>query len=315
MSLIKDIILTVITLLLIAVIVVVLNKESSRDQDLQRVNSDLEVKTSAYRQEKKELQDELNALRSQKIEKEKGISSLMLVFSSVNESFLQEIVPFLDENNCVATLCLTDSVFESVPTEEIQRLVNKGWQTSLYWDGYDDFGAWLSNTVGTLSSTGIPIPDMICVDVNSYDTTFDNLLVENGFQTLIINLGASNIYVDNDDNRLIKINGHSWYTTSSAACLSSNEFYDSQLAFFVGTEGVDLAYETNQFSAMINSALSKQVDSKIIITTPRGALSQSVINKAEYENALSGYDARVEELEKAIDEIDEKINSVYASYN
>lgn len=311
----KDIIITVISVILLVVIVFAFVNESSRGQDLQQINSYLEVKTSAYRQEKLALQEELKDLQSKRQEKEKGVGSLMFVFSEINNDFTEEIVPMLDAANCVATLCLGDAVFDLISPDYISGLVAKGWETALYWNGNEDFDIWYANALKKIEAEAVKVPDVICLNVADYDDSIDDALYSCGFNTVIINVGTSNSYIEDDDNRLNKINAHPWYTTVAATCLSSGDIYNSQLVFFVGASGTELAYDRQQFTLMLNSATAKTSDGKMTITTPKRSLEQVAKNDEEFLKSLAEYEARVKELENAISDLDEKIDDVYRRNN
>ena len=315
----KDIIITAITVLLIVFIAVALINDSSRGIDLQEINSNIEIETSAYRQEKKQLTEELDSLMLQKEKKTKGIACLLLTFVDVNEQFADEIVPLLDNNNCVATLCINETVLKGendyLSLNEVKELESKGWQTAVFWDGEETYDDWFRGIRNAFLSAGEQIPEVICLDTGYYDVNLDDAFVNSGFNTAIICADNRNDFIDDKDSRIKKINGFPWYTTEGATSLSANDYYNSQLAFFVGVVGEELAYETYQFSAMFNSAIAKQGDSKLVITTPKGSLEQLEMNREELETSADIIDARIEEIKLAIAELDKKINSVYESYN
>lgn len=312
----REIVISVISVILAVTIIFLLNSESDRAKKQQSKNNEIEIQASALIKEKRGYEYELEQLKSNVIQKEKGISNLMLIFTEINELFSIEVIPKLSEINVPATICLsTESISvmnDAVSGFDLQKLLESGWQTALYWDGTIGFDQWISDIKSVLAENNVEIPKLLCVNFHSYTPSFTDTVIQAGFTDLAVNFGDSDAAIENINNSLNIINANSWYTTASSTALSSLNFVDSQLAFFVGINGKELAYESVQFAAMLTTALSKQNTGKLILTTPENSRKQIIKNEEEYIKAVEEYRIKVAELEKNIAEVDSLIDKIYA---
>ncbi len=314
----KDIIVTAITVFLAVVLIVLLNAETVKTDKLQKMHSEMEVKTNAYSLQKKELEDELEALREVKVEKETGKTSMMFVFTETDDTLFNEIVPKLNDMGVPATICITKgnlpniSQDEGLSLYEVNYLLNIGWQTAMYWDGTEEIDMWYLDTTRLMSEVGVEIPRVLCIDSASYDASLNTIFENLGFEHVIIMLNSSDTSIDTEAENINLINARPWYTTASADQLSSLKTDNSQFAFLVGVKGEELAYESSQFDAMLKRAAGQH--DKLVITTPDGALEQIIENQVEYERSLEEYNNNIKRIENEIAEINKKIDSIYDEY-
>lgn len=314
----KDIIVSVIVLILAVITVYIVIDVNAEKKELVNLNNEIQVETSSYNYQKKQLQNELEALKATKVEIERGRLSLLLVFAEINELFMEEIVPMLNDNNISATLCITEN---NLPVEtsaltlyDINYLLASGWQTAMLWDGSEDIDAWYLNVTRLMSEVGVEIPKVICIDHSLYNDEFKDSAVELGFTDIIINAPSTDERVSVSDERITVTNGHPWYTTSSADSLNDLDFDGEAISFFVGTTGDEMAYEELQFEAMLDSAVSKRENGEIVITTPDGAKRQAELNKDAYEASYEVHNNKIKEIEDKIKELDDKIDDTYDAY-
>lgn len=314
----RDIHVKIIAAVLAVILVLFLVFETSKTKELQRNNSELEIETSELRREKKQLQKQLDAMLGECVEKKKGELSFMLVFSEIDDSFFNEIVPLLNQHNVSATLCITREnlpVINSVLSlYEINYLTNSGWQLAMAWDGKEELESWYLDTTRLMSEVGVEIPRVLLLESSLYTSSLDENLVSLGFTDAVVRLSSFDKQYESSHDSLNVINAYNWYTTEGAEKLSGLNSVNSELAFVIGVNGQELAYEASQFEAMINNAITKQNEDKLNFATPESAVVYRESNELEYQKALDEYNDKAEELKKSIQEIDTKINSIYSEY-
>lgn len=314
----KDIYVKIIAAVLAVLLVVFLAVEASKTKELQRNNNELEIETSDLRRERKQLQKELEKLLGECVEKEKGEVSFMLVFSEIDDTFFNEIVPTLNQKDLSATLCITKDnlpvINDALSLYEINYLTNNGWQLAMFWDGTEELNSWYLDTTRLMSEVGVEIPTVLLLDNASYKQLESQSFASLGFTDVIVRLSSFDKQVTSSDNELNVINAYNWYTTDGAEALSTLNVLNSEMAFIVGVNGQELAYESGQFESMLNNALTKQEENKLNFATPETAVGFREINELEYQKALDEYNNKAEELKRSIQAIDEKIDNVYSEF-
>jgi len=313
----RDIIITALIVVLAVVLIVLLNGESTRIDDLRQTGTELEVEVKVYAAEKKALQNELQDLKNNTIEKEKGVTSLLFVFKDTDEGFFAEIVPKLQEKNIAATFCITKNDLPSVSgftIQQIEDLINSGWQSAMYWDGSEPLDAWYLDTTRLMSEEGVAIPKVICLDRAYYNDSTVTSIMSLGFEHYVIFNAPTDDALPETDGTTEFINSYPWYTTASSGALETLNIPGDKFGFVFGVENEDYLYKTVPFDNMIVKALEKVEHGKLIVTTPEGATQQTQQNEIEYKAALEEYNSNIERIEGEIAAIDEKIDAVHAKY-
>lgn len=312
----KDIIITALIVVLAVVLVVSLIGESSRIDELKKTGTELNAEVKVYTAEKKALQNELKNYKDKTVEKEKGVTSLLFVFKDTDEGFFSEIVPKLQEKNIPATFCITKSNLPSVSgftLEQIQDLINIGWQSAMYWDGSEPIDLWYLDTTRLMSEDGIAVPEVVCVDRSYYNDVVAESIKNFGFKHFIV-FNSPNDEEFVMDEGINMVNSYPWYTTASSGALETLNISDNKFGFAFGVENEEYLYKAQPFDNMIVKALEKANHGKIILTTPDGAVQQALQNEIEYNAALDEYNSNIARIESKIAEIDAKIESVHSKY-
>ncbi len=313
----KERIITLLSVAIALVILVATYVNSHYKEEKQKAYNQIELETSTYRTEKKLLEEKLEALQDEYTEVQQGIGRMLLVFLDTEEYVFQDIVPILEEKGVPATLCFSlenlVNVDEDFSENTLQPLVEKGWETALYWNGEGEFDEWYEETSDTLEDRQITIPQILCVEAEK-SSLLDNIDLSHYGIDKILTKNYTIYDIAYDAISTNTINGVGWFVDNvpdSLAALCDG----GSLAYFIGTDHKFYSYRDEQFAKMVDNIIKLADGGEIICTTFTGAIASANGDRERFDGIGDDLSREIDETKKEISRIESTIDSLNKGNN
>lgn len=313
----KERIITLLSVAIALVILVATYVSTHYKEEKQNAYNQIELETSSYRTEKKQLEEKLDALQDEYTEIQQGVGSLLLVFFDLDEYFFQDIVPILEEKGIPATLCFslesimnTDADFAE---NTMQSLIDKGWETALYWDGDGEFYEWYEEISEELEERRVDKPTILCIESDKATLLNDIDLSAYGIDKILTKNYA--IYdIAYDTIATNTINGIGWFTDNVPDSLTA--LCDGgSLAYFIGTDHKFYSYRDEQFAKMLENIIKLVNNGEIRCTTFTGAIDYAKDDREKFDGVNEKLSREIDETKKEIENIQTTIDNLNKGNN
>ena len=314
----RDIIISLIVALLIISLGIFFVFEKREETNVSEDIHKMEVETSLIRSEKKSFQRELEELNKNYKAQTVGASRVILLFNDIDSDFVREICPLLQNRDIVGVMTLTKNNLPSnsslLTKDAFNSLIDKGWETTLYYDGAVDVKLWYSEEKEAFDNGGIPLPTTVVVPNGVYTEELYNEFYTLGFEDIILKTYQPDISKTSDFGTLTVTDSVGWYTTNAAGIITLFSSRTGDIAFTVLGKTADEKYETEQFGKMIDTISHSVQKGLVFYSTP--SRSREYKNKLlENEVLLSdSYEKKRAELQEKINELDKEIERIYDEY-
>lgn len=327
-------------LLSIMLVVVMLITGSACKKD--EPNREYEKKRQELYNEKQALIDE-RFLLIQNLDKILGNRAYMsFVFIGIDAGLYEDVLPIFEDGDVKLTGVMALSENElpgmdgKITVSQYRELVEHGWETTLYWNKTaSDVGeimSFLDNMKSELSELGIDFPKSIVFEEGTYTVIYDGLLSGYGIETVM--------HDGNNDFGIIaseKPEG-TWHagiigwrdllrSTRLKNAIENNEGY---AAFKISFDNIEENYatsfypidgestangiRTDVFIRMINNFKKSVRNGNIHVEGIEGS-RQKIIDYFDDEvKYRAEVDARVEEIDILIEDVDRRISELYDEY-
>lgn len=314
----REIIVSVAVVILVICLGIFYSCEAKKNAEQKEIRDMIETKIGDFRREKKEVVEELEKLEAEHHRETVGASRLMLVFTSLDRAFTEEIYPLLRERSVVGTLCLDSEnlpgVYSYFTNDDLNLLVSEGWQTAVFFDGIRAVNGWYVLLEEAFSNAQIEIPEVVVVDTSNYTEEIEASLLALGFKDVIVMLDKPDIAREDVEDKMRITDAVGWYTTVASNLIDTFAAKTGDAAFIIGGENIKTKYEESQFSSMLMTLLKSVEKEQIVLTTPKEAGAYRKRLREAYERTITEHTEKIKELKERINALDEKIESVYDEY-
>lgn len=278
----------------------------------------MEEEMASLTEEKQQLENELSKLKKD-YNNTKGISSVVLLFTDLNENIYTDIYPLMKESGFVGTLTISPTIFPGqencLSLEQFKELLTAGWQCCLKWDDSADLDQWLKSCKEVVKNAGIELPDAVYFPKNSYQKIYDDILKKQGILA-VVHHGEEDlpIIISESENDIWHPGAVPWNRSKASSVLSNAINQKGNIVYTIGSDSQQEVYKKSRFASMLKKIDSFSKSNNTFVTTILGAREY----RKEIENKLNNlegeYQTQADLLENKIAEIDKKIDSVYDKY-
>lgn len=279
----------------------------------------MEEEMESLTKEKQQLENDLSNLEKNYNNETQGISSVVFLFTDLNENIYTDIYPLMKEYGFVGTLTLSPTTFPGqdncLSLEQFSELIKMGWQCCLKWDESNDIDKWLESCKDIAKKAGINLPEVVYFPENSYRSEYDESLIRQGI-SIVVHHGEEKLSLttlESKDN-FWYLGAVPWNRDGASSMLSNVINKKGDILFTIGSDSQKESYKKNRFNSMLTKINKFSKANNIFVS--------SLLDVREYrkelENKRTGLEnnfiSQKEELETKISELDKKIDSIYDKY-
>lgn len=279
----------------------------------------MEEEMESLTKEKQQLENDLSNLEKNYNNETQGISSVVFLFTDLNENIYTDIYPLMKEYGFVGTLTLSPTTFPGqdncLSLEQFSELIKMGWQCCLKWDESEDIDKWLESCKAVAKKAGIGLPEVVYFPENSYRSEYNGNLMKQGI-SIIVHHGEEELTLttlESKDN-FWYLGAIPWNRDGASSMLSNVINQKGDILFTIGSDSSKESYKRNRFNSMLTKINNFSKANNIFVS--------SLLDVREYRKELenkrasleNNFISQKEDLETKISELDKKIDSIYDKY-
>lgn len=280
----------------------------------------MEEEMESLTKEKKQLENDLSNLEKNYNGETQGVSSVVFMFTDLNENIYTDIYPLMKECGFVGMLTLSPTNFPGqdncLSLEQFKELIEMGWQCSLKWDESDDIDEWLESCKSVVNKAGIKLPEVVYFPENSYRSEYNESLKKQGI-SIIVHHGEEELSLT-----ALEFKEDFWYSGAlpwnrdGASSILSNAINQKKgdIIFTIGSDSSRESYKKNRFDSMLIKINGFSKADNIFVSSLLGVKEYRKELENKRNNLEGEYKKQVGLLKTKIDELDKKIDSVYDKY-
>ena len=267
--------------------------------------------------------DELVARRD-RLEREFYESSLgqgteQLLFLELDPRLTEEVFPALQERQIPGVLGLYEGNFPGDPgtisREEVQRLLDAGWELCLVFRGGGDFAAWDADMTQRLEQAGLTKPAALYFPEGVYDPALDQEILRCGYQTV----------VQHNENRaatgsrevageLWLVGAHPWNYAGVKDGLAELASGRGEQCYTVSFHQGREEYESKAFLSMLDYVEPFRQDESLVITGFVKARELHDPGQNGRKTAEEAWRKQDQELQQQIQDLNRQIQQIYEQW-
>ena len=282
-------------------------EDQARTLELEEISKDL----TSLREQKLELEAELAGVRKENDEQIGGMATFSLLVTDLNDEFVNQITPLLEEAELPAVMALRPEQFPGqsglITLEDFQERLDSGWDYCLAWNGGEDFDGWYTGMISQLEEIGLSAPTVLYCAERSYTAELETAASANGITT-IVHSGEKDLpLVATEFGEPWKPGSIRWIASGARNSLESAVEKHGSMAFVV--DQVDF-YES-EFSAMLSLVKNYRTEETLMTGTFTAAMEyrkELIALQRQLQN--EAYELKVSDLKEKIQAVDEEIHAL-----
>jgi hypothetical protein len=289
--------------------------KSTTQYDVDELNSKLhDIAT-----EQAELRDELESLSASQSAEMNGKGTVSILFNGLYPYIYSDIYPSFSENGFVGVLGLsTDSMpglSGCMSVKQFDSLIDNGWVTALVYDGETPLSDWLTSMKSLTKKYSLLFPTTMYFVKDVYTKDFDDTLKKFGIKTVIHHGEESLPLVSTDvKSDFFYLASIGWNSVNAHTRLKSAMDRGASLLFTIGEDVPAEVYKSSSFPNMIKKLVSYTKSETLFVATPDEAEDYRKGIGSARDESYEKYENDIEELQKKIDDLDEKKKAIVAEY-
>ena len=306
------------TVLFAGVLAVFLWFDNRAAQERQMANMEMEQELRPLELEKHRLQQELNDIKNEFSQETRRTGSLVLLFTNLDEQIYTDIYPIMEAFGYTGVVTLSEECFPGgggcMSREQFRELMDAGWECCLKWEEEQDVKDWASACGRLARGAGVARPKAVYFPGDTYDSEKDELLIGEEVQTAIYHgAGETSLLASEIGGDIWHPGAMGWEQRGASKMLDEAVEQKGNLVFTIGTDFPEEEYEKDSFISMLEKADIFCEDGNLKVMTLseardyRQGLDEGRENLTEaYDGERAELEARIEELERQMDDITEK---------
>ncbi len=281
----------------------------------------------------------------------RDVGTVQLLIREMDEKVYTEVYPLMRDRGIVGVLGINTrqipNGYGKLTVDQYNRLLMDGWGTCLVYDKSTGFHYWFTAVSSLMAKENLALPTAIYFPEGSYDSSFDEELIENGIRTVIVPAA------DGRSSTVTPVDGELWFTgampwnytgvaTDTELLARTN---GANLTFTMSLNDLWDAYEQGPFTQILDNWVEMlDVDdplAELVLPTPasdpKGAASspqpedellKPLLRSTNYESAREAhlaaqnsnadlqteFDSRKAQLDEEISALDEEIREIYVRW-
>lgn len=245
-----------------------------------------------------------------------GSACLTIVCTELTESIYTEVYPDMQKHGYTGILALSEKQLpdaaDCITSEQFRRMTEDGWGICLLWDGETALEQWLPEMQHRLQARGLPMPQELYFERDTYTKTYDTLLAQYGIDTVVHHQEEGLPYVTTQlEEGVQHIGAMGWNQTGSSDRLARAAHSGGILVFTIGDPYV---YHDSQFVKMLDKVDEYCTSSRVLVTD----FSAASTHRLSAQQLGAAHRAELEEeiakVQQQIAALDEEIQAVFDSY-
>lgn len=267
---------------------------------------------------RQQLQQELDKLKNNPPAEAGKLGTIQFVFLSLDESFINEVQPVMQEYNIPGVLVLSANELPGgwmkISEGQYQLLLNQGWSSAVLYNASPEFP---KNIFTTLSQRGIAAPDTVYFNSGDYSITLDEKLTDIHY---VIHHGEDTMPIlvtSYDEPGIVHLGARVWNTTNIRPDIEAMIEKDGNYVFTVAPRGED-AFKDTAFRSLLDfmttytgtAASPEDFVPSLAICSPEAArrlhterAEQAIIQQQEWEASVQSVQEEIDTLSASIDAI------------
>lgn len=317
---IKVIIVFVAIIITIGFLIFFFWREDQMKKEMDVHYAQMEQDMKSLNQEKEQLENDLSNLEKSYNNETQGMSSVVFLFTNLDENIYTDIYPTMKEYGFVGMLTLSPTIFPGqdncLSLEQFNELIKMGWQCCLKWDESEDIDKWLESCKTVAKKAGIELPETVYFPENSYRSEYNGSLMKQGI-SIVVHHGEEKLSLTTlESKENLWYSGAIPWNRDGASSILSNVINQKtgDIIFTIGSDSYRERYKKNRFNSMLTKINNYSKTNNIFVS--------SILGVKEYRKELenkrigleNGFITQKEELETKISELDKEIDSIYDKY-
>lgn len=309
----------VVTILLAGALAAFLWFESRAAQERKTANLEMEQELRPLELEKHRLQQKLNDLKSEYSREARGIGSLVLLFTNLDEQIYTDIYPITETFGCTGVVTLSASCFPGgegcMSQEQFRELMDAGWECCLKWEEDRDAKDWVSDCERLAREAGVTRPKVVYFPGDTYDDERDEFLIKEGFLTATYHgEGEASLLTLEVGGDIWHPGAMGWNQRGASKMMDEAIEQRRNMVFTIGTDFPKEEYEKDSFIAMLEKAdIYREAGDLNIMTLSEARDYRQGLDEGR-EGLTEDYNGRRTELEEQIEELEKEIDAITEKY-
>ena len=267
--------------------------------------------------------DELVARRD-RLEREfyesfQGQGTEQLLFLELDPLLMEEVFPALQERQIPGVLGLYEGNFPgdagTIGREEVQRLLDAGWELCLVFRGGGDFAAWDADMTKRLEEGGLTKPTALYFSEGAYDPSLEQEILHCGYETVVQHNESRTVKGSRDvDGPLWLAAAHPWNYAGVKEALAELAGGQGEHCYTVSFRQGREEYESKAFASMLDYVEPFRQDGSLVIT---GFVRARQMHDPEQNGKQAAEDAwrqQDRDRQQQIQDLNRQIQQIYEQW-
>lgn len=269
--------------------------------------------------EKRELTLQLDNLEKVHEWKQRGIASLVLLFTDMNELIYTDIYPWMNEYGFTGVMVLSEKSFPGregcISKEQFKELMDAGWKCCLQWESGMEFHEWMISCEQLVRRAGIERPGEVYFPKNTYSSELDSEMARQKLSVAVHHGEEGLPLILSEGGRGIWHPGAvEWNQEEASAKLSEAIAQKGSLVYTINSS---LLSEQDRNSVDDNPLSGIEGHCRmgeLMVTDLSGAMEYYRDLESGHEKMESEYKEEKAQLEQLVEELDNKIEEIMEKY-
>lgn len=286
-------------------------EDAARSAALREVNEQMD----SLRSRKLELEKELEALKKEISTKVGGMGTISLLITDLDSAFVARISLSMDEAAVPGVLVLTEEQFpgneECITLSRFQELLESGWEYCLAWNGIGDFDSWYASMSELLRESNLSMPKALYCEDRSYREDLESAAQEKGF-AIIIHSGELGLSIINEEAET------PWRIGSTRWASGEGRNYVDQAAYRRGSVALiidQINFFEEEFSAMLR-LINRYLEAETLLPatlTAAKSYRTKIVSQLEDAQYNSSNSEKVRAMEEELESVNAQIQALIES--
>lgn len=311
----KKILIGLACIVLAGVLVVGVQKSMREDRAHSAALQEVNQQMDSLRSRKLELEKELEALKEEISTKVGGMGTLSLLITDLDSVFVERVSLRMDEAGVPGVLVLTEEQFpgneECITLSRFQELLESGWEYCVAWNGIGEFDSWYEDMSKLLNENGLAMPKALYCEDRSYRVEVEETVQARGF-TIIVHSGELGLPIVNEEaETLWRVGSARWASNEGRSYMDQASYKRGSVALIVDQVNF-FEEEFDSMLAMLNRYYEAETLRPAVLTEAESYRRQIVLEleDAQYNSSNS---AKVRSMEEELESVNEQIQALIES--
>lgn len=282
-------------------------------------NEKMQKELNALNVRERELEEELNALETDKKERIQAKGSTILLFTGMDKQIYKNAYPIMQEYRYKGVLLIAEDAYPGaegcMTMSQFEELIGNGWSYCVLWNGDKDVAKWHERQEDLFRELELEQSDAVYFPKGTYKSGYAEALKDLGYKTIA--------HCGDEDLEIIQteVTGSVWYPGTYGMNAEQPRYKletamekGGAIVFRIGFSAEEEKYEETTFDAMLNWMDSYQEDKKLqVLDFSEAQAFHKNLTKKRQETE-EGTSEEVARLNQELADVQKQIDDIYKKY-